>query len=109
MDFFALFLGKRLVIQKKAVPLHSQNGNKPIAPWNTEQQIKKFAEFSCKWGQNRNHLIMPSEAENAENFEEDAEIAQLVEHNLAKVRVASSSLVFRSQKFEFVSTTDESV
>jgi hypothetical protein len=32
MDFFALFLGKRLVIQKKAVPLHSQNGNKPIAP-----------------------------------------------------------------------------
>ena len=28
----------------------------------------------------------------------DAEIAQLVEHNLAKVRVASSSLVFRSVK-----------
>ena len=27
-----------------------------------------------------------------------AEIAQLVEHNLAKVRVASSSLVFRSVK-----------
>ena len=26
----------------------------------------------------------------------NAEIAQLVEHNLAKVRVASSSLVFRS-------------
>ena len=26
-----------------------------------------------------------------------AEIAQLVEHNLAKVRVASSSLVFRSE------------
>ena len=26
-----------------------------------------------------------------------AEIAQLVEHNLAKVRVASSSLVFRSK------------
>ena len=26
----------------------------------------------------------------------DAEVAQLVEHNLAKVRVASSSLVFRS-------------
>ena len=29
-----------------------------------------------------------------------AEIAQLVEHNLAKVRVASSSLVFRSKKKE---------
>ena len=28
----------------------------------------------------------------------NAEIAQLVEHNLAKVRVASSSLVFRSTK-----------
>ena len=28
----------------------------------------------------------------------NAEIAQLVEHNLAKVRVASSSLVFRSLK-----------
>ena len=30
-----------------------------------------------------------------------AEIAQLVEHNLAKVRVASSSLVFRS-KMQYV-------
>ena len=28
----------------------------------------------------------------------NAEIAQLVEHNLAKVRVASSSLVFRSKQ-----------
>ncbi len=28
---------------------------------------------------------------------QQAEIAQLVEHNLAKVRVASSSLVFRSK------------
>ena len=31
-----------------------------------------------------------------------AEIAQLVEHNLAKVRVASSSLVFRSRFFEIM-------
>ena len=31
-----------------------------------------------------------------------AEIAQLVEHNLAKVRVASSSLVFRSCFFEIM-------
>ena len=30
-------------------------------------------------------------------FEGNAEIAQLVEHNLAKVGVASSSLVFRSK------------
>ena len=32
----------------------------------------------------------------------NAEIAQLVEHNLAKVRVASSSLVFRSCFFEIM-------
>ena len=30
---------------------------------------------------------------------EKAEIAQLVEHNLAKVGVASSSLVFRSKEY----------
>ena len=35
---------------------------------------------------------------NENNTFETAEIAQLVEHNLAKVRVASSSLVFRSKK-----------
>ena len=34
--------------------------------------------------------------------EKNAEIAQLVEHNLAKVRVASSSLVFRSHFFEIL-------
>ena len=32
-------------------------------------------------------------------LKQNAEIAQLVEHNLAKVRVASSSLVFRSTQF----------
>ena len=32
-----------------------------------------------------------------------AEIAQLVEHNLAKVGVASSSLVFRSKEVEMTS------
>ena len=35
---------------------------------------------------------------NENNTFETAEIAQLVEHNLAKVRVASSSLVFRSKR-----------
>ena len=34
---------------------------------------------------------------NENNTFENAEIAQLVEHNLAKVGVASSSLVFRSK------------
>ena len=35
---------------------------------------------------------------NEKNGSPNAEIAQLVEHNLAKVGVASSSLVFRSKK-----------
>ena len=35
---------------------------------------------------------------NEKNGSPNAEIAQLVEHNLAKVGVASSSLVFRSTK-----------
>jgi hypothetical protein len=33
-----------------------------------------------------------------------AEVAQLVEHNLAKVGVAGSSLVFRSKKNPFIVT-----
>ena len=40
--------------------------------------------------------IMPTFATAIEKQRLNAEIAQLVEHNLAKVRVASSSLVFRS-------------
>ncbi len=43
-------------------------------------------------------------------LQKHAEIAQLVEHNLAKVGVASSSLVFRSLRFarmvESVDTRD---
>ena len=35
---------------------------------------------------------------NEKNGSPNAEIAQLVEHNLAKVGVASSSLVFRSKR-----------
>ena len=42
---------------------------------------------------------LQSHSENIQkNPKESAEIAQLVEHNLAKVGVASSSLVFRSKK-----------
>ena len=37
-----------------------------------------------------------------------AEIAQLVEHNLAKVRVASSSLVFRSTMQYMLRKTERS-
>ena len=39
----------------------------------------------------------PIRVANAEEALNNAEIAQLVEHNLAKVGVASSSLVFRSK------------
>lgn len=38
----------------------------------------------------------------------NAEIAQLVEHNLAKVRVASSSLVFRSTMQYMLRKTERS-
>ena len=41
------------------------------------------------------------EAKNRSNYEIIAAIAQLVEHNLAKVRVASSSLVCRSKEMFF--------
>ena len=37
---------------------------------------------------------------------DSAEIAQLVEHNLAKVGVASSSLVFRSMDARMVESVD---
>ena len=50
------------------------------------------------------HYLCSSNMESITFFEglSPAEIAQLVEHNLAKVRVASSSLVFRSkQKFSY--------
>ena len=40
------------------------------------------------------------EQEVVEILKSDAEIAQLVEHDLAKVGVASSSLVFRSKVYE---------
>ena len=41
-------------------------------------------------------LPLHSQSRKLLSLREIAEIAQLVEHNLAKVRVASSSLVFRS-------------
>ena len=42
--------------------------------------------------------ILAESKESLEMVHNDAEIAQLVEHDLAKVGVASSSLVFRSEK-----------
>ena len=56
-----------------------------------------FSKFFCRkvWKLKKSaYLCNPKQQEWVTN----AEIAQLVEHNLAKVRVASSSLVFRSKK-----------
>ena len=53
---------------------------------------KKFAGLK-----NLRTFAIPN-GENAEFSKKNAEIAQLVEHNLAKVGVASSSLVFRSKR-----------
>ena len=47
-------------------------------------------------------LPLHSQSRKLLSLREIAEIAQLVEHNLAKVRVASSSLVFRSRFFEIM-------
>ena len=72
---------------------------------------KKFGSFSksCTFALAKRNDAVGSLKFWYNKAKQIAEIAQLVEHNLAKVRVASSSLVFRSKKFEFVSTTDKSV
>ena len=58
---------------------------------------KELAEFMCK--SSAETCFMPRRSHESRLFEEEAEIAQLVEHNLAKVGVAGPSPVFRS--FEF--------
>ena len=45
----------------------------------------------------KNGVPLHSQSERLQSSKHNAEIAQLVEHNLAKVGVASSSLVFRSK------------
>ena len=62
-----------------------------------EQVLNKNAENLCKASAENLFYAEPPPnlAQNLKNF---AEIAQLVEHNLAKVGVASSSLVFRSRE-----------
>ena len=51
------------------------------------KDLKSFGYCSCAGS---------SPASSTEFFRHNAEVAQLVEHNLAKVRVAGSSPVFRS-------------
>ena len=54
---------------------------------------RQTRNFRCKRVGNYSHS---EQGRKSSVYETNAEIAQLVEHNLAKVGVASSSLVFRS-------------
>jgi hypothetical protein len=60
--------------------------------------FKNFFQYACT--EKRNARIFASAKANQpiRRFSKNAEIAQLVERNLAKVEVASSNLVFRSKK-----------
>ena len=56
----------------------------------------KIAEFLSKSNTEENVFLLLRRCQKCRVFAEDAEIAQLVEHNLAKVGVAGPSPVFRS-------------
>ena len=65
-----------------------------------QEKLQKNVKKLRKSLQNKkNGVPLHSQSKNIAhvNFKCTAEIAQLVEHNLAKVGVASSSLVFRSK------------
>ena len=64
---------------------------------HSKKNLLFHRSFTPKVLHNRN-IVLP-----LQSLKRQAEIAQLVEHNLAKVRVASSSLVFRSKEGEFPS------
>ena len=75
-------LRKNLQIQKMLVPLQSR--------------LRDMRSFGASREQWKFTYIAEAQPKNSQIPKEFAEIAQLVEHNLAKVGVASSSLVFRS-------------
>ena len=77
-------LRKNLQIQKMLVPLQSR--------------LRDMRSFGASREQWKFTYIAEAQPKNSKIPKEFAEIAQLVEHNLAKVGVASSSLVFRSKK-----------
>ena len=56
--------------------------------------LRKFCASRAQW---KLTYIAETQPKLARFSKKNAEIAQLVEHNLAKVGVASSSLVFRSK------------
>ena len=81
--FFEKKLPKILSVSKKALPLHSH--------------LEKCLRQSGIFEQARAESLLYAECRRkCQVFEENAEIAQLVEHNLAKVGVAGPSPVFRS-------------
>ena len=114
------FSEKSLQFIKIFLPLQSQFGNsslrhcrsflrKPRAEANSFDYAEapprvlsmcKYAEFLVQAERRENLFSMPRRRQETSIFFEEkyAEIAQLVEHDLAKVGVASSSLVFRSTR-----------
>ena len=60
--------------------------------------IGRHAGLKIPWAAMPVRVRFPSRAPMKRTIIKHAEVAQLVEHNLAKVGVASSSLVFRSNK-----------
>ena len=99
-DFLKKKVEKNLQNQKKAVPLQSH-----LEKCLGRNGIFEQAERGKTWFYAEAKLKMPT-------FRKKAEIAQLVEHNLAKVGVAGPSPVFRSKNIngaamvELVDTRD---
>ena len=82
-------ISKVLQVLKNVLPLHSLNET------HSERAMKLMRNFrASEW---ESLLSRNERSRKCRVCETNAEIAQLVEHNLAKVGVASSSLVFRSK------------
>ncbi len=89
LQFFGRGRFFRLRDPERFDKVSKKRATNPLFQENSQKTSKKFASFK----------IMPTFAiPNEKNGSPNAEIAQLVEHNLAKVGVASSSLVFRSER-----------
>ena len=85
MQFFEKKQQKSLPVPKKALPLHPQSREMPFRKGGILVQAE--SRKACFYAERSRKCRL---------FGEEAEIAQLVEHNLAKVGVAGPSPVFRS-------------
>ena len=79
-------------------------GSSPPPPTSKPCAKGVAAEFLCK---PRKRNFFPTQPETREIFK--AEVAQLVEHQPSKLRVASSNLVFRSNKISRCSSGVERI